>query len=85
MDTLHFEPQSFHGREVSRLFADDRPRRIDDMNVSEPEVFMLRGRRLQAQAIGDVLRDALAKLRRLLRRPHGASRMPRHAGGRRHA
>jgi hypothetical protein len=85
MDTLHFEPQSFHSRRVRHLFGDDRARRIDDTNVSEPEVFMMRGRRLQVQAIGDVLRDVLAKLHRLLRRSHHDAGAPRHAGRHRHA
>jgi hypothetical protein len=68
MDTLHFEPQSFHSRQVRRLFGDHESRRFDEMNLSEPEVFMLRGRRLQAQTIGGALRYAFAKLRRLVNR-----------------
>jgi hypothetical protein len=68
MDTFHFEPQSVHSRQVRRLFGDHEPRRFDEMNLSEPEVFMLRGRRLQAHVIGDALRHALAKLRSLLNR-----------------
>jgi hypothetical protein len=69
MDTLHFEPQGFHNPE-GKLRDHDAPR-IDEMNLSEVEVFMLRGRRLQAQAIGGALRQGVAKLRRLLRRSDG--------------
>jgi hypothetical protein len=68
MDTLHFEPQSFHSRQVRRLLGDHEPRRFDEMNLSEPEAFMLRGLRLQAQVIGGALRHAFAKLRSLLKR-----------------
>ena len=60
MDTLHFEPQSFHSPRVKRLFGDQEAPRIDEMNLSELEVFMLRGRRLQAQTIGGALRHAFA-------------------------
>ena len=67
MDTLHFEPQSFHSRQVRRLFGDDPARRIEDMNPSELEVLLLRGGRLQAQAIGGAVRRAFGKLSRLLR------------------
>jgi hypothetical protein len=77
MDTLHFEPPSFHSRRVRRLFGDDNARRFDEVNLSEPEVFMLRGRRLQAQVIGEALRHAFAKLRRLLSF-HGDSGSQRH-------
>jgi hypothetical protein len=74
MDTLHYEPRSFHSPQASRVFHDKRPRAIDDMNLSELEVFMLRGRRLQAQAMGGVLRSLFAKLGRLLRRSdHGTA------------
>ncbi|MGH6918286.1 MAG: hypothetical protein ACREJ0_11365 [Geminicoccaceae bacterium] len=67
MDTLHFDPPRFEGPQGRRLSRDHEARRIDEMNLSEPEVFMLRPRRLQAQAIGGALRHALATLRRLLR------------------
>jgi hypothetical protein len=85
MDTLHFEPETFHGPEGRRSFRDDEAGRTQDVNLSEVEVFMLRGRRLQAQAIGWALRQALASLRRLLRRsrsdpgPAGQPRCHRHA------
>jgi len=85
MDTLHFELQSFHSPEGRRLFQDHDARRIDEKNLSEVEVFMLRGRRLQAQAIGGALRHAFAKLRRLLRRSHGNSGSTRQPGRHRHA
>jgi hypothetical protein len=75
MDTLHFEPRGFHpeGRHPEgRLpFRDEQTRGSDELNLSEVEVFMLRGRRLQAQAIGGALRQGVAKLRRLLRRSDG--------------
>jgi hypothetical protein len=74
MDTLHFDPPNSKSYE---------PRRIDEMNLSEVEVFMLRGRRLQAQAIGGALRKGLARLRRVLGRLHPAS--GRHSGWHRHA
>jgi hypothetical protein len=83
MDTLHFE-QSFQGPQGRRPSRDDETRRIDEANLSEVEVFMLRGRRLQAQAIGGALRQAFAKLRRLLRRSRGDSGSPRQPR-RRHA
>jgi hypothetical protein len=84
MDTLHFEPHSFHSRQVRRLFGDHEARRFDEVNLSEPEVFMLRGRRLQAQVVGGALRHAFARLRRLLsfRDDSGAQQHPdrhRHA------
>ena len=84
MDTLHFEPQSFHSPRVKRLFGDQEAPRIDEMNLSELEIFMLRGRRLQAQTIGEAVRQAFAKLRRLLRGSDGdaGSRQP---GRHRHA
>jgi hypothetical protein len=85
MDTLHFEPQSFHNPQDSRLLRDQEAHRIDDMNLSEVEVFMLRGRRLQAQAVGGALRRAFAKLRRLLRRSAGDAGSPRQPGRHRHA
>jgi hypothetical protein len=85
MDTLHFEPQGFHNPEGRRLFRDHDAARIDEMNLSEVEVFMLRGRRLQAQAIGGALRQAFAKLGRLLRRGHERSDAPRQPGRQRHA
>jgi hypothetical protein len=84
MDTLHFE-QSFQGPQGRRLSRDDETRRIDEANLSEVEVFMLRGRRLQAAAIGGALRQAFAKLRRLLRRGHGDSGSPRQPGRHHHA
>jgi hypothetical protein len=69
MDTLHFDPLNFKSYE---------PRRIDETNLSEVEVFMLRGRRLQAQAIGGALRKGFARLRRVLGRLHPGSRSGRH-------
>ena len=85
MDTLHFEPQSFHSRQVRRLFGDDPARRIEDMNLSELEVFMLRGRRLQAQVIAGAVRRAFGKLGRLLSGSRGVSASPRQPGRHRHA
>ena len=85
MDTLHFEPPSSHGPQSRRLPAGHEARQIDELNLSEVEVFMLRGRRLQAQAIGGALRHAFAKLRRLLRRSHGNSGSTRQPGRHRHA
>jgi hypothetical protein len=82
MDTLHFEPQSFHSPRVSRVFG-DRTRRIDEVNLSEPEIFMLRGRRLQAQLIAGALRRVLAKLRYFVRRSDDDP--PRPQGCRSHA
>jgi hypothetical protein len=67
MDTLHFEPRSFHSPQVGRMFGDQPVTRIDDLNLSELEVFMLRGRRLQALAMGEALREVFTKLGRLLR------------------
>lgn len=85
MDTLHFEPQTFHDPEGRRLLQDYEARRIDELNLSEVEVFMLRGRRLQAQAVGGALRRSFAKLRRLLRRSYGDSGSCRQPGRNRHA
>ena len=84
MDTLHFEPQSFHSPRVKRLFGDQEAPRIDEMNLSELEILMLRGRRLQAQTIGEAVRQAFAKLRRLLRGSDGDAGS-RHPGRHRHA
>jgi hypothetical protein len=81
MDTLHFEPRSFHSRQVGRLFGDDDRHPADEMNLSDIDVFMLRGRRLQAQVIGGALRRAFARLGRLLR-ASGSAQAP---GGHRHA
>jgi hypothetical protein len=77
MDTLSFEPERFHGPQ-SR--GDDDASRIRE-NLSDVEVYMLRGRRLQAQAVGGALRRGFGKLRRLLRRGHGSAGADR----RRHA
>jgi hypothetical protein len=84
MDTLHFEPERFRA-EGGRSFRDDEAGRTQDVNLSEVEVFMLRGRRLQAQAIGGALRQTFAKLRRLLRRSHGRSGSTRQPSRHRHA
>jgi hypothetical protein len=84
MDTLHFEPPSFHSPDGSHA-PDDRARRSDEMNLSDVDVFMLRGRRLQAQVIGDALRRAFAKLPHLLRRRNKGSRTARQHGCHRHA
>jgi len=73
MDTLHFDPV---------YLKNYQPRRIDEMNLSEVEVFMLRGRRLQAQAIGGALRKGFARLRRLVagsQRVRGARRPASHS------
>ena len=79
MDRFAIEPQSFYAHQSRLLFRDQAPRRIDDMNLSELEVFMLRGRRLQARAMGDGFRQLLGKLRRLLHRTgHWPSRRRRH-------
>jgi hypothetical protein len=61
-------------------FRDEQTRRNDELNLSEVEVFMLRGRRLQAQAIGGALCQAFAKLRRLLRRSDGDAGPPQQPG-----
>jgi hypothetical protein len=79
MDTLHFEPLNFHSPEGRRLSRDPGARRIDEMNLSEVEVFMLRGRRLQAQVVGGALRRAWAKVPRLLRRGRAEPGRHRHA------
>ena len=78
MDTLHFEPPSFHGPDA-RHTRDDRARRSDEMNLSDLDVFMLRGRRLQAQVVGGALRRAFANLPHLLRRSVRQHGCPRHA------
>ena len=85
MDTLHFEPRRFDGPHGRRLSADHEARRIDEKNLSEVEVLMLRGRRLQAQTVGGALGRAFAKLRDLLRRRHGDVEAPRQPGRHRHA
>jgi hypothetical protein len=77
MDTLHFEPERFRKPRDRRLFWNHEAR-IDEVNLSEPEIFMLRGRRLQARAIGGAVRHGLAKLRHLLRGGRGDPRAPRH-------
>jgi hypothetical protein len=72
MDTLHFDPLN------SKTY---QSRRMEEMNLSELETFMLRGRRLQAQAIGDALRNGFARLRRLFAgagQAHGAHRPRSH-------
>jgi hypothetical protein len=66
MDRFDTEPRHFHDHQA-RLLRPHPPRRIDDMNLSELEVFMLRGRRLQARAMGDAIGSLLGKLKRLLR------------------
>jgi hypothetical protein len=76
MDTLHFDLLKFEN---------DPPRRIDELNLSELEVFMLRGRRLQAQTIGAAWRRGSSRLRRLLRSFHPSSGSGRHSGWHRHA
>ena len=81
MDTLHFEPRSFHRRQVRLLFRDCHRHRADETNLSDIDVFMLRGRRMQAQVIGGALRRAFAKLSRPLR-ASGSAQAP---GGRRRA
>jgi hypothetical protein len=69
----HVEPQAFQLHQSRPLFRGDGARRIEEMNVSELEVFMLRGRRLQARAVGDAVRQLAAKLRQ---RMSGAAREP---------
>jgi hypothetical protein len=66
MDRFDTEPRAFYDHQA-RLLRPHLPRRIDDMNVSELEVFMLRGRRLQARAMGDGIGWLFGKLRRPLR------------------
>jgi hypothetical protein len=83
MDTLHFAPRDFDGRGEMR--PSDTGYRIDEPNLSDVEVFMLRGRRLQAQAVGGGLRRGLAALRRLLRGRHRGSDAHGSAPGHRHA
>ena len=70
MDTLNFEPRSFHSSQVERMFSKQDGAPIDDMNLSDLEVFMLRGRRMQARAIGGELRSIFAKLAKLWRGDH---------------
>jgi hypothetical protein len=70
MDTLHFESRRFRP-EVQLPFREEQRRGSNELNLSEVEVFMLRGRRLQAQVIGGALRQGIASLRRLLRRSDG--------------
>ena len=77
MDTLSFEPERFH----SPQSRPDEQGRIAAPNLSDVEVFMLRGRRLQAQVVGQALQRGLAKLRRLMWRA-GAGR-PAATGDRR--
>jgi hypothetical protein len=76
MDTLNFEPERFDSPQSRR----DDESLVAATNLSDVEVFMLRGRRLQAQAVGGALRRGLAKLRRLLRRSHGQVGSPRQPG-----
>jgi len=77
MDRFDTEPQVFYDHQA-RLLRPHLPRRIDDMNVSELEVFMLRGRRLQARAMGEAFGWLLGKLRRVLRGPGDAPASHRH-------
>jgi len=84
MDTLHFERPSFHSPE-GRHSRDDEARRLDETNLSDVDVFMLRGRRLQAQVVGGALRSAWAKLHHLLRRSDDGSGSARQDGCHRHA
>jgi hypothetical protein len=79
MDTLHFEPESFRSPPDRRLSWNPEAPRIDEVNLSEPEIFMLRGRRLQARTMGGALRHGLAKLRHLVGGRRGGSRA-RHPG-----
>jgi hypothetical protein len=67
MDRFDTEPRNFYDHQARLLLQPHRPRRIDDMNVSELEVFMLRGRRLQARAMGEAIGWLVGKLRGLLR------------------
>jgi hypothetical protein len=74
MDTLHFEwPRRDRGS--GRPLGADVAR-SEDANLSDVEVFMLRGRRLQAQTIGGLWHRAVGKLQRLLRRAHGGPGAP---------
>ena len=66
MDTLNFDFERY-GPQSRR----DDASPIGD-NLSDVEVYMLRGRRLQAQALGAALRGVFGRLRRLLRRGHDA-------------
>ena len=72
MDRFDTEPRNFYDHQA-RLLRPRLSQRIDDMNVSELEVFMLRGRRLQARAMGGAIGRLFGKLRRLL---HGSSDEP---------
>jgi hypothetical protein len=75
MDTLHFEWRDFDGTRGDRPVADHAVR-ITDVNLSEVEIFMLRGRRLQAQAIGGLWRRAVGRLGRMLGGTHGHALPP---------
>jgi len=66
MDRFDTEPRGFYDHQA-RLLRPHLPRRIGDMNVSELEVFMLRGRRLQARTMGDAVAWLVGKLGRLMR------------------
>jgi len=79
MDRFDTEPQGFYDHQA-RLLRPHTSRRIDEMNVSELEVFMLRGRRLQARAMGAALGWLFGKLRRVLRGSGDAPASARHRG-----
>jgi hypothetical protein len=75
MDTLYFEPPRFQEPGLVRSVRDYETR-IGEVNLSEIEVFMLRGRRLQAQAMGGWWRRGFGKLRRLLSGSHPGPAAP---------
>ncbi len=79
MDRFDTEPRGFYDHQA-RLLRPHLPRRIDNMNVSELEVFMLRGRRLQARAMGEAIGWLFGKLRRVLRGSGDVPTSPRHPG-----
>ena len=79
MDRFDTETRGFYDHQAS-LLRPHMPRRIDDMNVSELAVFMLRGRRLQARAIGEAIGWLFGKLRRVLRGSGDVPTSPRHQG-----
>jgi hypothetical protein len=61
MDTLNFDFERY-----SPQSRRDDEQSLAETNLSDVEVFMLRGRRLQAQTLGRAWRRAVARLRRLL-------------------
>jgi hypothetical protein len=61
MDTLNFDFERY-----SPQSRRDDGQSLAETNLSDVEVFMLRGRRLQAQTLGRAWRRAVARLRRLL-------------------